>query len=148
MNMKQIKRRSAYFSRQARAKPGSCFEFIGISNQPRVKQASLLVIKGVSPGSLREAHRCRLPVRTAGAETGRGMGAVGLFLWGTHHQSDAHGSRIQNALWPRRRRALPAEGPAGTHRVNDDSALSFKGLTRDRVNTVGRGCRSGHMMQK
>lgn len=36
-------------------------------------------------------------------------------------------------------RALPAEGPAGTQGVNDDSALSFKGLTRDRVNTVGAG---------
>lgn len=80
--MKQIKRRSAYFSRQARAKPGSCFEFVGISNLVS-SRLGLLVIKGVSPGSLREAHRRRLPVRTAGAETGRGMDAVGLgwFWW-------------------------------------------------------------------
>lgn len=62
------------------------------------------------------------------------------------------GCGIRDRLRPRVRRALSAEGPAGTQRVNDDSALSFKALTQDRVNTIGaggqRGCRSGHMMQK
>lgn len=62
------------------------------------------------------------------------MAAVG-FLGGDKHttgavrQSDTRGSGIQDRLRPRHRRALPAEGPAGTQGVNDDSALSFKGLT-------------------
>lgn len=87
------------------------------------------------------------------------MAAVGFFWGGKHttdavRQRDTRGSGIQDRLRPRHGRALPAEGPAGTQGVNDDSALSFKGLTRDRVNTVGAGgmcvcvCRSGHMMQK
>ncbi|XP_066427895.1 collagen alpha-1(I) chain-like [Molothrus aeneus] len=65
-------------------------------------------------------------------------GRCGLFRGGGGTMSDAvrqretRGSGIQERLRPRHRRALPAEGPAGTQGVNDGSALSFKGLTRDR----------------
>lgn len=83
-------------------------------------------------------------MRAAAAETATGW-PLWAFLRGDKHptdavrQSDTRGSGVQDRLRPRHGRALPAEGPAGTQGVNDDSALSFKGLTRDRVNTVGAG---------
>lgn len=55
--------------------------------------------------------------------------------------------KVTPVVWRFRTWALPAEGPAGMQRVNDDSALSFKGLTRDRVNTVGAAGGAGGAAQ-
>lgn len=105
MNMKQIKRRSAYFSGQAGAEPGSCFEFVGISSPALSPRA----IAGGFPGSPGEAPGARSPPR-------RGV-RVPAWEWAPAALAPGPRGRLG------RRRA-----PRGAQRVNDASALSFKGL--------------------
>lgn len=69
--MKQIKRRSAYFSGQAGAEPGSCFEFVGISSPALSPRA----IAGGSPGSPGEAPGARSPPPARRARPCVGVGA-------------------------------------------------------------------------
>lgn len=126
--MKQIKKESGGFL--AGRPKRSCFEFGGIA--------------GSGPASGIPAAAVGRPRPRVAAWDGRGgkRGATPAT-----EATPGAPALVPAATGGRFRRPRARRGAQG---VNDGSALSFKGLTRDRVNTAGEGwggC-SGHMMQK